>query len=44
MSWLFVAYGVVWIAIFLYVFSLDRKQRELSQEFDALKSRINKNG
>jgi len=44
MSWLFIAYGVVWIAIFLYVFTLDRKQRELSREFDALRSRIGKSG
>ena len=43
MSWLFAACGVVWIAIFFYVFGLDRKQRELSREFDALKTRIEKN-
>lgn len=40
MSWLFVAYAVVWIAIFLYVFNLDRKQKVISQEIEALKTKL----
>jgi CcmD family protein len=40
MSWLFAAYGVIWIAIFLYVFGLDRKQKELSAEIAALKGKL----
>ncbi len=40
MLWLFAAYAVVWIAIFLYVFNLDRKQRALTEEIDALKTKL----
>ena len=28
MTWLFTAYAVVWVALFLYVFGLDRKIRD----------------
>lgn len=41
MSWLFAAYAVVWLAIFFYVFSLDRQQRALSAEIDELKTKLN---
>ena len=40
MSWLFAAFAVVWIAIFIYVFALDRKQTPLSDELASLKSRL----
>lgn len=42
MTWLFAAYGIIWIAIFGYVFSLDRKQRALSAEIAALKSKLSR--
>lgn len=42
MTWLFAAYGVIWIAIFLYIFGLDRKQKELTAEIAALKSKLSK--
>lgn len=40
MTWLFAAYGIIWIAIFLYVFGLDRKQKALSGEIAALKAKL----
>jgi CcmD family protein len=42
MTWLFAAYGVIWIAIFLYIFGLDRKQKELAGEIAALKGKLGK--
>ena len=42
MTWLFAAYGIIWIAIFLYIFGLDRKQRALSAEVDALRAKLGK--
>ena len=42
MTWLFAAYSVVWIAIFIYVFSLDRRQKALSNEVEALRSKLSK--
>lgn len=40
MSWLFAAYAVVWLVIFIYVFNLDRQQRALSAEIDELKTKL----
>ena len=40
MTWLFAAYAIVWIAIFLYVLGIDRKQRALADEVAALSSRV----
>ena len=34
MTWLFAAFSAVWIVIFGYVFSLDRKQRSLRSEIE----------
>lgn len=42
MTWLFAAYSVVWIAIFIYVFSLDRRQKSLADEVEALRSKMSK--
>ena len=42
MTWLFTAYGIIWIAIFLYVFNLHRKQKELSIDIEALKAKLQK--
>ena len=42
MTWLFAAYTIIWIAIFGYIFSIDRKQRALAGEFDALKRKLDK--
>ncbi len=40
MTWMIAAYAIIWIAIFIYVFSLDRKQRALASELDQLKSKL----
>jgi CcmD family protein len=42
MTWLFAAYGIIWIAIFLYVFNLHRKQKDIEGEIDALKAKLQK--
>ncbi len=38
--YLFVAYMVIWTAIFLYVLSLARKNRELREELQVLRTRV----
>lgn len=38
--YLFVAYMVIWTAIFLYVLSLARKNRELRDELQVLRARV----
>lgn len=40
MTWLFAAYAVVWIALFLYIMSLDRRQRAVADEIQDLKSKL----
>ncbi len=37
MSYLFAAFSVVWIVIFLYTLLISRRQRELSQEVEMLR-------
>ncbi len=37
MSYLFAAFSVVWIVIFLYALSISRRQQELSREVEALR-------
>ncbi len=41
MTWMIAAYMTIWIAIFTYVFSLDRKQRAMTRELDQLKTKLN---
>ena len=36
MSYLFAAFSIVWIVIFLYVLSISRRQRELAREVEML--------
>jgi CcmD family protein len=38
--YLFAAYMVIWTAIFLYVVSLSRKNRELRDDLRALQARV----
>ena len=38
--YLFAAYMVIWTAIFLYVLSLARKNRELRDELQVLQNRV----
>jgi len=37
LTYLFAAYTVIWVALFLYIFSLSRKTRQLEKTLDALK-------
>lgn len=37
---LFTAYAIVWIVIFLYVLSIDRRGRQTERELDELKKRL----
>jgi CcmD family protein len=40
MTWLIAAYSIIWIAIFIYAFGLDRKQKALTAELQQLKSKL----
>jgi CcmD family protein len=35
---LFFAFGVIWVLLFLYMFSLARRGRELQREIDEIKA------
>ena len=43
MTYLFLAFCVTWIAIFFYLLSLSRQQRNLSREIDLLKRTLQNN-
>jgi CcmD family protein len=40
MQWLFAAFAVVWIAIFLYLFGLGVKLNAIAKEIDGLKAKL----
>jgi len=40
MGWVIAAFAAVWIAVFLYVFGLDRKQRALAAEIEDLRAKL----
>jgi len=40
MAYLFTAYLVIWLALFLYLFSLTRRQQELERNVDLLKQML----
>jgi len=44
LEYLAVAFSVIWVAIFFYVFILYRRQRQLRQEIDSLKEKVSKKG
>jgi CcmD family protein len=37
LTWLFIAFSVVWLALGLYLYSLGARQRALERRLDALK-------
>ena len=37
MMYLFAAYGIIWLAVFGYVFVIDRKCARLGEEIEALR-------
>lgn len=40
--YLFAAYVIIWVGVFLYVFRLVRENRRLEKKLEALESRIKK--
>ncbi len=44
MSYLFAAFSVVWIVVFLYALSLSRRQRQLAREVEALRQMMGQKG
>jgi CcmD family protein len=38
LSYLFFAFGVIWGLLFLYLYSLSRRERDLQREIDELKA------
>lgn len=38
MKWLFLGYSVIWVAIFLYLLGLHRRQAALEREVNSLKA------
>ncbi|MFC2070088.1 CcmD family protein [Chloroflexota bacterium] len=43
LSYLFAAYTVIWVVIFLYILFIQRKQRRLQRQIDALQESIDRN-
>lgn len=37
LSYLFFAFGIIWLLLFLYMYSLSRRGREMQREIDELK-------
>ena len=42
MGYLLAAYGVIWAVVFGYILVLQRKQRKLKKQIDALKESLEK--
>jgi CcmD family protein len=40
MGFLFAAYAVVWLVFFIYLFSLHKKQKAISEEIALLRKRL----
>jgi len=40
MTWLIAAYTIIWIAIFMFVFNVDRRQKALAAELEQLKTKL----
>ncbi len=40
MQWLFAAFAVVWIVLFVYLLDLGRKQTALAREIEDLKTKL----
>lgn len=40
MAWVFAAYAIVWLAFFLYLVSLDKKQKAIADEIADLSSKL----
>lgn len=42
LTYLAVAYGIIWLALFVYILSLDRKQKKLSKAIELMEKSLNK--
>lgn len=42
LTFLAAAYGIIWLALFIYIFSLDRKQKKLARSIDILEKSLEK--
>jgi len=42
-GYLVAAYSIIWVAIFIYIFTLHRRQRQLRREIDSLKEKLKGN-
>jgi CcmD family protein len=42
MTWMIAAYMIIWTAIFIFVFNVDRRQKALSAELEQLKAKLGK--
>jgi len=40
MTWMIAAYAIVWIALFIFLFNMDRKQKALAGELAQIKSKL----
>jgi CcmD family protein len=40
MTWMIAAYTIIWVALFAFFFSLDRRQKALSKELAQIKSKL----
>ena len=40
MKWLFAAYAVIWLAVFLYLFDIAKKQKAIACEVEGLKAKV----
>ena len=40
LTYLFAAYAVTWVAFFLYVFFMSKKQREMEREIEELRREL----
>ena len=40
MTWMIAAYAIVWTALFIFFFNMDRKQKALAGELAQIKSKL----
>jgi CcmD family protein len=44
LGYLFAVFSIVWIVLFVYIFSLIGRQKRLQKEIDSLKARLEEKG
>ena len=43
-GYLFAVFGIVWLVLFIYIWSMINNQKKLQREIDALKARLGAKG